>query len=172
MERRRDPADAAPPALAEERILAPRVGRIVGLEQGAVRVDFPGNTRGALAARSTVPITMGEQEVLLTFEDGDPSRPIVVGVMQEPSPTMVDLVLADSSHALREATLASADAGEASAVVDGKRLVLEAEEEVVLKCGEASITLRKDGRVVIRGAYVESYAAGTNRIKGGSVRIN
>ena len=59
-----------------------------------------------------------------------------------------------------------------TAVLDGKRGVLEGEDEVVLRCGEASITLRRNGKIVIRGAYVESHAAGTNRIKGGSVRIN
>ena len=60
----------------------------------------------------------------------------------------------------------------AVAVVDGKRVVLEGEDEVALRCGAASITLRRNGKIVIRGSYVESYAAGTNRIKGGSVRIN
>jgi hypothetical protein len=56
--------------------------------------------------------------------------------------------------------------------VDGKRVVLEGEDEVVLRCGDASITLRRDGKVMIRGAYVETQAKGVNRIKGGSVKIN
>ena len=34
------------------------------------------------------------------------------------------------------------------------------------------MTLRANGKVVIRGAYVETRARGTNRIKGGSVQIN
>lgn len=58
------------------------------------------------------------------------------------------------------------------ASVDGRRVELTAQDEVVLKCGDASITLRRNGRIVIRGAYVESHAKGTNRIKGGSVLIN
>ena len=36
----------------------------------------------------------------------------------------------------------------------------------------ASITLRRNGRLVVRGAYVETRAEGVNRIKGGSVKIN
>jgi hypothetical protein len=56
--------------------------------------------------------------------------------------------------------------------VDGKRVELEGQDEIVLRCGEASITLRRNGRVVIRGTYVETYSKGTNRIKGGSVQIN
>ena len=55
---------------------------------------------------------------------------------------------------------------------DGKRVNVEAAEEIVLRCGKASITLRSNGRLVIRGTYVEMQASGTNRIKGGAVLIN
>jgi hypothetical protein len=57
-------------------------------------------------------------------------------------------------------------------VVDGKRVQIEGSEEIVLRCGKASITLRSNGRLIIRGAYVETRASGTNRIKGGAVLIN
>ena len=71
---------------------------------------------------------------------------------------------------------ARADRGRAAppvdARVDGKRVVIEGQEEVVLKCGEASITLKRDGKLILRGAYVETHAKGVNRIKGGSVKIN
>jgi len=56
--------------------------------------------------------------------------------------------------------------------VDGKRVVLEGDQEVVLRCGDASITLRRDGKIVLRGAYIETTATGLNRIRGGSVKIN
>jgi hypothetical protein len=49
---------------------------------------------------------------------------------------------------------------------------LEAQEEIVLKCGEGSITLRKDGKIIIKGTHLLSRASGPNRIKGGSVQIN
>lgn len=58
------------------------------------------------------------------------------------------------------------------ALVNGKRVVLDAQDEVVLRCGDASITLRRYGRIVIRGTYVETRAQGVNRIRGGSVQIN
>lgn len=57
-------------------------------------------------------------------------------------------------------------------VVDGKQVLIEAADEIVLRCGEATITLRRNGRVIIRGAYVETRSRGVNRIKGGSVQIN
>ena len=56
--------------------------------------------------------------------------------------------------------------------VDGARVRICARDEVVIACGQASITLRRNGRVVIRGTHVETRAAGTNRIRGGQVRVN
>jgi hypothetical protein len=134
---------------------ATRIGWIVecSADRGLL-VDFPGNVRGPLAARSTVALdatTLADaiathREVLLAFDAGDEDRPIVIGLMQ-PTPSV-------------------------TVTVDGRRVELEGKDEVVLRCGAASITLRRNGRVTIRGAYVETRAAGTNRIKGGSVQIN
>lgn len=56
--------------------------------------------------------------------------------------------------------------------VDGKRLRTSAKDEVVINCGKASITLRRNGRVIIRGTHVETHSSGTNRIKGGQVCVN
>jgi hypothetical protein len=56
--------------------------------------------------------------------------------------------------------------------VDGRRVRIVAQDEIVLECGNASITLRRNGRIVIKGTYVETSSEGTNRIKGGQVRIN
>ncbi len=55
---------------------------------------------------------------------------------------------------------------------DGQRLVVSAQEQLVLRCGKASITLTKAGKVLIQGAYVLSRSTGVNRIKGGSVQLN
>jgi hypothetical protein len=55
---------------------------------------------------------------------------------------------------------------------DGRRVRLMAKDEIVLECGKASITLRRNGRVVVRGTHVESNSEGTNRIKGLQVRVN
>ena len=56
--------------------------------------------------------------------------------------------------------------------VDGERLVFTAKKEIVLRCGKASITLTRAGKILIRGAYLLSRSSGVNRIKGGSVKIN
>jgi hypothetical protein len=53
-----------------------------------------------------------------------------------------------------------------------RRVVLSARTEVVLRCGEGSITLSEDGKVTIRGVDVVSSAVRSQRIRGGAVRIN
>ena len=51
-------------------------------------------------------------------------------------------------------------------------LVIEAKKNLTLKCGDGSITLRKDGKILIKGKDLVSQAKRMNRIKGGSVAIN
>lgn len=56
--------------------------------------------------------------------------------------------------------------------VDGKRIVIEADQELELRCGEAILLLRRNGEIVIRGNYITSQATATQRIRGGSVHVN
>ncbi|WP_431261963.1 DUF6484 domain-containing protein [Roseateles chitinivorans] len=56
--------------------------------------------------------------------------------------------------------------------VDGHREVIEAAEELELRCGEACIVLTADGRIQLRGTYITSHASATQRIVGGSVHVN
>lgn len=52
------------------------------------------------------------------------------------------------------------------------RVVVEAGEALTLRCGDTSIELRADGRLLIHGTDVVTRARRTNRIKGGTVAIN
>jgi hypothetical protein len=51
-------------------------------------------------------------------------------------------------------------------------VVIEAAESLTLKCGESSVGLRKDGKLMIQGTDVLSRAKRCQRIKGGTVAIN
>lgn len=158
-----------PPGAAPHEPAPVRTGVLAGAAGGRPLVDFEGNPHGPLPARTMVPLDAAaltdgaarRRGVVLLFDGGDPRRPIIAGFL-EPVPETPAL----------EAALATTLGPAPEATVDGDRRVIEAKEEVVLRCGEASITLRRDGRVVIRGAYVETHAAGTNRVKGATVKIN
>lgn len=51
-------------------------------------------------------------------------------------------------------------------------VAIESAESLSLTCGESSIELRADGKVLIRGDDVLVRAKGTQRIRAGSVSIN
>jgi len=153
---------------------AVRVGSLApGCKPGALLVDFAGNAAGPLPARSLVVLDdatirqalANRQGVVLLFENEDPRLPIIVGLLS-PDPGAALL------RSLLQPPPAAAPVRRSEARVDGKRVVVEGDHEVVLRCGESSITLRRDGKVILRGAYIETTAKGCNRIRGGSVKIN
>lgn len=129
------------------------VGFVAGVaETGLPEVDFSINPNATpVVAKSTIPVEvdMIGEEVALVFEQGDPCKPIILGRMWSPR-----------QHSYVEAH------------ADRKRVVVEAEKEIVLKCGDASLTLTRAGKIILRGKYVLSRSSGVNRIKGGSVQIN
>lgn len=133
------------------------IGKLTAFnETGQPLVDYPANpTHQPLPALTTVSLTTDqiEQEVALLFSEGDMTRPVIMG-----------LIRADLS--------VTAETAPVEARVDGQRVVLSADKEIVLKCGKASITLTRAGKVLIRGAYLLSRSSGVNRIKGGSVQMN
>lgn len=132
------------------------VGTIVGFrDDGRIPlVTFPGITvNGPVEARTTVALEALDvgRNVVLVFERLDQLRPIVTGCLRaEPSPA--------SRSCEFEA--------------DGERVVVSAKEQIVLKCGKASITLTKAGKILISGEYISSRSSGVNRVQGGSVELN
>lgn len=51
-------------------------------------------------------------------------------------------------------------------------LIIEAERNLTLRVGDGSITIRQDGKILIKGTHLVSHAKKINRIRGGSVAIN
>ena len=51
-------------------------------------------------------------------------------------------------------------------------ITLEAKHTLTLRVGEGSITIREDGKILIKGKDLVSHAQRMNRIKGGAVSIN
>ena len=138
------------------------LGRIVAiLNDDQVSVAIPGKA-GTVAARLGVPVTRARLEEAIESRRGaviliDPQATqcaIVLGLLEPIAPEVSE-----------KPQVVEAD-------VDGKRVRIVGNDEIVLECGNASITLRRNGRIIIRGAYVETDSTGTNRIKGAAVRIN
>ena len=170
-------APAEPPAAQyPENLVASgaRIGRIAALsDTGSLLVDFPGNPTGApVVARSSVRITPADlqRSAVLVFEEGPLLRPVIIGLLEE-SPSRPDGQSPAASESEGQAPFAIDHEG-LVVEADGRRLVVSADQELVLRCGRASITLTKAGKVLIRGAYLLSRSSGVNRIKGGSVQIN
>src|SRR6266851_3447103 len=72
--------------LADLRLPSALIGRIVAIrESGEPFIDFPSNASGELvSARSLVRVSAAEtnREVALMFEDGDSTKPIIIGLLQ------------------------------------------------------------------------------------------
>jgi hypothetical protein len=142
------------PVGEKQKISGVVVGLFLGFNAaGEPLVDYPGSpTASATVARSATSLCEADRgrEAALLFEESDPSRPLVVGLIHCPA----------GASELRVVTR------------DDERVVLRAEREIVLECGKASITLTRAGKVLIRGTYVLSRSSGVNMVRGGIVHVN
>lgn len=146
--------DASSVVVLEPCSAAPRLGtelaKIVGFdERGAPLVDIDGKK---VIARATTAVSREDlgREATVTFLDGDPARPVITGLFVDPA----------------------APVRRRRVKLKAEELDLEAAAQLTLTCGKASITLHRDGKVVIRGVDVISRASGTNRIRGGTIELN
>ena len=171
-----------PIATEHELIRVPLVGWLVGTNgTGLPLVDFEGNPAGPCVARRTIPLEPDtlqravetRQGVLLSFERGNPRLPLITGLIQSDTPGL-DAIFEGPEANVGQASAEQLGPGSApmEAHVDGKRVTIEGADEVVLKCGQASITLRRNGKLILKGTYIETHSSGVNRIKGGSVQVN
>lgn len=161
------------------------LGRIMQAESAsqpvvAYRIGLQNYQHTAITTQPLSADSKGRQ-VALAFINGDFQKPIVLGVVRNSlddaienfssvSQQPADDLFADT---LFEEAVSAEQHSELDAVtVDGQRVHIEGKEEIVLKCGSASITLTKSGKIVLRGKYLVSRSSGVNRILGGSVQVN
>lgn len=111
-----------------------------------------GDARNPVQALSTVGLAQSDAgaKIVVAFEKANVRCPIIIGRL----------------HA------GAAPATTAFLKIDGERVVLQAEQQIELRCGEASLVLTRAGKVMIRGNYVVSRSRGANKIKGAFVDIN
>ena len=132
------------------------IGMLLGFEEGAPLVVFPGNPIDeALPARALCHLSADDagSEVALLFEDGDRERPLIIGRIVEP-------VRQDKPGT------------RANVIRDGETVKITAEERIELRVGKSVIIMERDGHITIRGKNLVSHASASNRIRGGSVNLN
>lgn len=130
-----------------------------------------------MPALSTAAFTSADvgRSVALLFADGDSERPVIVGLIRKHLDDVVQAtenLAAVSNSAEETPEPAQARDPEVAAALDGERVLLTADRDIELRCGKASITLTRAGKIIIRGEYVLSRSTGVNKIKGGSVQLN
>lgn len=155
------------------------IGVLTGInEQGQPLVNFQeAKTDTPVIALSTVALNQQQigRQVALLFAEGNPEKPVVMGLIHSALDAMIEnFEMPVEDENTQEESLDNTEAKTQidDAYLDGKRVVLEGKEEIVLKCGDASITLTKAGKILIRGKYLQSRSTGVNRILGGSVQVN
>lgn len=140
-------------------------------ESGRPLVSYPGHGPDkptvALTTISLKKNHIGRQLALL-FAQGKTEQPVIIGLIQNPLDDILSSqAVAQTGDGVQHGGLEIEDLH-----VDGERVVIKGKREIVLKCGDASITLTKSGKIMIRGKYLLSRASGVNRILGGSVQVN
>jgi hypothetical protein len=142
---------------AEKKINGVVIGVFAGFDSdGKICVDFSLNPyKKPVTAVSAISFNKNDtgKKVALIFQNGNPSFPVIVG------PIVSDYQI-------------KYDGKSNELIEDNERINLNAQNEIVLRCGKASITLTKSGKIIIRGKYILSRSSGVNKIKGGSVQIN
>ena len=82
------------------------------------------------------------------------------------------VLLAEGDRAVVLGRVGPSAESDASSAELPDEIVLEARKGMTLRVGEGSITLRADGKVLIKGRDLVSHARRMNRIRGGSVSLN
>lgn len=143
----------------------PVIVRILDIPEPAMaRVALPDGTERPARMTATVSARPAAallgREALAVFEANDPDRPILLDVVG-PAEGFAD-----------EIGLQVDEDEDLDARVDGREVIIRAEQRLELRCGKASIIIDADGKISIKGAQLYNRAIGPIRIKGGHVDIN
>lgn len=126
------------------------IATVVGFDHERVLVQLPDQPLALVVSQSCgrrLDASDVGAEVALTFIGGDPTRPIILDKIARP-------------------------ARFSSTTIHDRELVFEADRQITLRCGKSSLTLTRDGKIVISGKDLLSRASSANRIRGGVIQLN
>jgi hypothetical protein len=140
------------------------IGMLIAMRDGQPVVDFTGNPNSrpiqAIATCHIDPTHVGRQVALL-FAERDMARPIVIGVVR--------------GHLTPQHPSVAVPQYASNPMVWGannNNLVIKGTGQMVFQCGQASLSLTEQGRIIMRGTHIASYSDGVNRIRGAMVEVN
>jgi hypothetical protein len=145
--------------LTTERTTGVVIGLLLGFRDGAPLVVFASNEKDhAIAARSLTHLGQDDvgSEVALLFEDGRKDSPLIIGRIMEP------VRLPAEPQPSRPLVIADED----------QPIVIKSRRSLEFRCGKASIVMKADGTVTIRGTQILTRAERTNRVQGATVALN
>lgn len=141
-----------------ERICRGQVFGLLSAGEFLVQMDDGGQryVRCDSLATATGPLmlSIGDQVLVLSSQTSECAT--ILGRIYRSSETVSDGCAGDVAHC----------------AASPSTLLLEATEELTLRVGDGSITIRKDGKILIKGTDLVSSAKRMNRVKGGAVAIN
>lgn len=132
------------------------IGLLLGFRDGQPLVVFPSNPKDhAIEARSLASLGPDDTgcEVALLFEDGREDKPLIVGRILE---TVIE--------APKNNPVVSRD--------EEDPIEITSKRSMAFRCGKASIVMRADGTVTIRGTQILTRAERSNRVQGATVSLN
>jgi hypothetical protein len=126
------------------------LARIVHVDEKGIEVQLPSGGSTPKRAQSLIPYSdlACDDQVVVAHVSGPDAPIVVLGRLFSPLAPPRDVR------------------------VNGRKVAIEANTELVLKCADATIRIAHDGLVAVRGDRVVTQARGVNRIRGGSVEIN
>ncbi len=138
-------------------------GVLTGFDDfGRPLVAFPHNAQKiAMPASFISPLNYDDigGSVALTFVHGNIEQPMIIGIVKES-------IKPENTQQKNKVLSARVQ------VDEEETLNFTAKNNITLQCGDASITLTQDGKILLRGKYISSCASGMQTIKGGTVQIN
>jgi hypothetical protein len=142
------------------------LGTLVGIDADGRPLVTVGNGSSPVVARVGVPGAPPSAEelqrgvpVVLLSGDGADAVPVIIGVIRERfEPPAAPAALVSNPPDTLE--------------LNGRTVIVEGRDEIVLRCGLGSLTIRANGQIVVKGTRLISRASETNKIRGASVQIN
>ena len=120
------------------------IGTLVGVDShGQPLINFPDNPHmNPLPAMTTLPVTVQliGRQVALLFANGKLDKPVIMGLIHNPLHELIASYEADTAEQDKDQTNIIPEPTLQNVTIDGKRIVFEGKEEVVIRCGDASIT--------------------------------